>query len=127
MTDNALMSEQNTHNLNGRSFEERVMARFDVMDERFVWMENRFDRIESRFEGLENRVNGMEKRFDARFDSVEDRLERLESRAYDTKPIWERALAEITEVRERVQNVEGQVTDLTSVVGIVASDVTYLK
>jgi archaellum component FlaC len=126
----ALMSEQNTHNLNGRSFEERVMARFDAID---------------------------------------GRLERLEARSYDTKPIWERALGEITEVRERglrteelvtevrerglrteelvtevrerglrteelvtevrerVQRVEGFVTDLASVVGIVASGLTYLK
>ena len=65
------MNEETTQNLpDKRSFEERVLARFDA--------------------------------FDARFDSIDARLEKLESRSYDTKPIWERALAEITETRSQM-------------------------
>ena len=49
----------------------------------------------------------MEARFEARFDAVDARLDSLdtrvqalEARALDTKPIWERALATILEVKE---------------------------
>lgn len=55
-----------------------------------------------------------------RLDAIESRLEKLEHQterqAMETKPIWERALAEIMEVRndvhevrERVDNVERKV------------------
>jgi hypothetical protein len=60
------MSEDKTAETGGsRSFEERVFARFDAMDERL--------------------------------DRVDQRIETLESRQYDTKPIWEQALAAIAE------------------------------
>src|SRR6266536_876813 len=67
------MTEEKTAETNGsRSFEERVFARFDSMDERF-------DRLETRL------------------TSVESRMEKLEAKQYDTKPIWERALAAIAQ------------------------------
>ena len=67
------MSEDRTRNHGDtRSFEERVFARFDAM----------------------------EARIDARFDGLDTRVQALEARALDTKPIWERALAEIVEVKE---------------------------
>jgi hypothetical protein len=83
------MSENRTRDLpDNRSFEERVFARFDGMDVRFDAM-------------------------DARFDGLDSRVQALEARALDTKPIWERALAEIlevkqgvVEVKERVENIE---------------------
>ena len=68
-----MMSENKTDEFNGsRSFEERVLARFDSLDTRFDSMDNRFDRLEAR-------------------------IEVLEAKEYDTKPIWERALAAIEE------------------------------
>src|SRR5713226_2653709 len=80
------MSEDRTRDLpNDRSFEERVFARFDAMEERF---EARFDAVDARLAGLDTRVQA------------------LEARAYDTKPIWERALAEILNVKERMENIE---------------------
>src|SRR5207253_8190633 len=51
---------------------------------------------------FEERVFARFDTFDARFDSIDARLEKLESRSYDTKPIWERALAEITETRAQM-------------------------
>jgi len=79
------MNEEPTKELPNRSsFEERVFARFDAFDARF------------------NAV-------DARFDAVDARLERLESRAYDTKPIWERALAAIMELGLEMGEVKGKV------------------
>jgi len=118
------MSEDRTRDLpDNRSFEERVFARFDATDSRFDAMDSRFDGIDerfgatnARFDALEARFDTMEARFDtmeARFDAVDARLaaldtrvQVLEAKAYDTKPIWERALAELLNVKERVENIE---------------------
>jgi hypothetical protein len=58
-----------------------------------------------------------EERVFARFDSLDARLQTLETqaerRALETKPIWERALAEILEVRESVANVERKIDILS--------------
>ena len=84
------MSDEKTHNLpDGRSFEERVFARFDALDARM-------DRME------------------ARLDDMDARLQTLEQKSYDTKPIWERALAEILALGEKMENIEGKVDTLAS-------------
>jgi len=67
------MSKDRTAETNeSRSFQDRVFARFDTIDDRF------------------ERVEG-------RLSSVEIRIGKLEDRQYDTKPIWEKALAAIAE------------------------------
>ena len=82
------MSKDRTRDLpDRRSFEERVFARFDRID-------TRFDRVEGRFDGLDSRVQS------------------LEARALDTKPIWERALAEILEVKQGVVEVKDRVENV---------------
>jgi len=60
-----------------RSFEERVFARFDAVDERF-------EKIEERL------LN------------VEIRITKLEDPQYDTKPIWEQVLAGLAEIDQRM-------------------------
>src|SRR5262245_46875150 len=73
-----------------RTFEERVFARFDSVDD---W----FDRVEGRLA------------------SVEIKTTNLNERQYDTKPIWERALAEIVELRSDFQTgLESLRNDLCS-------------
>ena len=52
---------------------------------------------------FEERIFGRFDALDARFDRVEGRLDALEAKQYDTKPIWERALAEIAEMREEMR------------------------
>jgi hypothetical protein len=42
----------------------------------------------------------------ARLDGVDGRLAALEAKAFDTRPIWERALAEILEVKETLVRLE---------------------
>jgi len=76
------MSEDDpTQGLNGEtSFEARVMARLDSIDSRLT----------------------------ARLDSIDSRLTAIE-KAPDTRPIWEQALAEILEVKERLGRVEEEV------------------
>jgi hypothetical protein len=58
-----------------------------------------------------------EERVFARLDSIDARLQALESqaerRALETKPIWERALAEILELRRSLENVERKIDVLS--------------
>lgn len=69
------MSEEITQNMpDGRSFEERIFARFNAID--------------------------------TRLSEMDARLSVLEQKAYDTKPIWERALAEILAVSQKLETVE---------------------
>ena len=67
------MSEDKTaETKDSRSFEERVFARFDVVE--------------------------------GRLSNVEIRIGKLEDRQYDTKPIWEQALAAIAENNQRMRD-----------------------
>lgn len=125
------MNEETTKGLpDKRSFEERVFARFDAMDARFEAIDARFDSVDARFTQIDNR-----------FDAVESRLEKLEARSFDTKPIWERALAAITqismEVREiktkveaietKVEAIETRVEAIENRLGTVESDVAGIR
>jgi len=66
------MSEDKTaETKDSRSFEERVFARFDVVE--------------------------------GRLSNVEIRIGKLEDRQYDTKPIWEQALAAIAETNQQMR------------------------
>src|SRR5205085_9647622 len=91
------MSEENTQNIpDGRSFEERVFARFDAID--------------------------------ARLQRLEDEAER---RAIETKPIWERALAEILEVRQGLdefrEEVNSSLHDISRKISVLANDMIQLR
>lgn len=65
------------------------------------------------------RLDSFEQNVTTRLDSFEQRLTALEEKAdrqaMETKPIWERALAEITEtraeMRERFDRIENEVQD----------------
>jgi chromosome segregation ATPase len=97
------VSEDRTRGLpDNRSFEERVFARFDVMDARF-------DAMEGRFDGLDTRVQA------------------LEARALDTKPIWERALAEIHEVKQGVDEVKERVESIERKFDVLTLDMMQLR
>jgi len=112
------MSEDRTQDLpDNSSFEERVFARFDAMDDRFNLMESRF---EARFGTVDARIDAMEARFDKRFDGLDTRVQALEARTLDTKPIWERALAEILLVKQGVE-------DLNRKIGVLNQDVLQVR
>lgn len=105
------MNEGPTQDLpDRRSFEEHVFARFDLIGEQFESMEARF---EARFNAIDLRFDSMEARFEARFDSLDTRVHALEARALDTKPIWERALAEILEVKTGVEDLNRKIDVLS--------------
>ncbi len=80
-----MMSENVTQDQNGaRPFEERVIALLNDM------------RLET----------------NARLDQLNERVTAIEAKSYDTKPIWERALAEITEMRREMNELRGEVNGL---------------
>src|ERR1700730_15685225 len=101
------MSEELTRDLpNGRSFDEGVFAWFDTMDARFDTLHPRFDTIDARFEARLGGIEARLDRVDARLDGLDIRVQALEARALDTKPIWERALAEILLVKQSVEDLK---------------------
>ena len=110
------MSKDPTQKLpDGPSFEERVFARFDAIDSRLQRMEERQERIESRLDALESR----QERVEARLEALESQAEQ---RAFETKPIWERALAEILEVKEKVADLDRKFDILTEDIMQVRAD-----
>jgi len=112
-----VVSEDITRKLpNTASFEERVFARFDAMGAGFEAVEARFDAMEARFEGrfiaIDARLDKINGRFDGidnRLNGIDNRVKALEARALDTKPIWERALAEIVQVKIGVENLNRKI------------------
>jgi len=78
--------------------------------------------------------SSFEQRVFARFDSIDERLERLEARNYDTKPIWERALAaimetglEVGEIRTKVGVIEQKVGIIEGKVGVIEGKVQTIE
>ena len=45
-------------------------------------------------------------KIEAGLTAIDDRLQTIEVKAYDTKPIWERALAELLEVNRRLDGLD---------------------
>jgi predicted nucleic acid-binding Zn-ribbon protein len=76
---------------------------------------------------FEERVFARFDAFDIRFDGVEARLERLEARSYDTKPIWERALAAITETQQEVGEIKAKVGAIEGKIGTIESKVGTIE
>jgi chromosome segregation ATPase len=117
------MNEERTRALpDKRSFEERVFARFDAMEARFEAMEARF---EARFSSIDARLDRVDARLDrveARLDGLDIRVQALEARALDTKPIWERALAEILLVKQGVEDLNRKIDVLNQDVLQVRAD-----
>jgi len=99
------MSGDITKNMPDRpSFEELVLARFDAID-------GRLNAIDGRLNAIDGRLNAM----DGRLDSIDGRLQAVEiqseRRASETRPIWERALAEILELRQGQVEVRAELKE----------------
>ena len=76
---------------------------------------------------FEERVFARFDAVDARFDTVDARLETLESRSYDTKPIWERALAQIVELGLEVGEIKKKAGVIESKVGVLEVELAGVK
>ena len=65
---------------------------------------------------------------DERFERMEIRITKLEDRNHDTKPIWERALAEIAESRAEVAGLRTEMkTDIEGLRTEVKTDIEGLR
>ena len=72
-----------------------------------------------------------EERVFARLDAIDARLQSLENqaerRALETKPIWERALAEILEVKERLGALEQASNQMVRKIDVLGKDMLTLR
>jgi archaellum component FlaC len=73
---------------------------------------------------FEQRVLSQLDAIDARLKALEDQAER---RAMETKPIWERALAEILEVKQNLANVERKIDVLSRDIVQVRADQAHVE
>lgn len=108
---NDAMSEENTHNLpHSKSFEERVFMRFDSVDARL-------DRVEQQLDSMDGRIFALE---------AEN-----ERRALETKPIWERALAEISRLSRDLNDFRRDTNEalhnLSRKIGVLSHDMIKLR
>ena len=76
-----------------RSFEERVFARFDSLDERIGRLETKVDMLDGRLTALE---------------------EKVDSRLRETRPIWEAVLTRLDGVENRLGGVENRLGGVES-------------
>jgi len=87
------MAEEDTRDgIDTRSFEERVFARFDAIDTWRAVTDRRFDGIHARLQALELQS---------------------EKRELETKPIWERALNEMLEVKKGLSDLSRKIDVLS--------------
>src|SRR2546423_6421070 len=119
------MSEETTQNIpDGRSFEERVFARFDAIDARFNGMDTRFNEVDVRFNEIDARFNGM----DERLTTVEERLitleEKVDRRLQETRPIWQQVLARLDTLEAEVRNGFRR---LSREIGVLSKDVIEVR
>ena len=72
-----------------------------------------------------------EERIFARLDAIDARLQALETqaerRALETKPIWERALAEILEVKGRLASLEQLSIQMVKKIDVLGKDMLTLR
>ena len=83
-----------------------ILARFDSIDRRFDSVDKRFDSVDKRFDSIDSNVHSL----DGRLTMLEEKVDR---RLQETRPIWERVLAEIAELRgelsQGLRRVERQI------------------
>jgi len=64
---------------------------------------------------------------DARLDSMDTQLTALESKSHDTRPIWERALSEILEVKDQLEKVNERLDQAVGRFDIVGGELLALR
>jgi len=85
------MSEDLTHNLPSRPFEERVLAELAAIRQESA---ARFDSLDARVASLDDRMTSLEEKVDARLR--------------ETRPIWEGVLQRLTDVEANLFKLNRQ-------------------
>lgn len=80
---------------------------------------------------FEERVMARLDAIDGRLSTIETRLEKLEAKNYEAKPIWERALKEVAEIRQemnaRFEEIGTRLNDLDGRIVVLGGDVLRLR
>ena len=116
------MSEDPTQSL--------ILSKLDELIGRVAAVESHVASIDTRLEAVETKVASVDTRLEAveaKVASVDTRLEIVESKAYDTKPIWERALAELLEVNRTLHSLDRRFSVLNDDVVRVRADQRTLE
>ena len=121
------MSEETTRNMNdGRSFEERVMTRFDALDAGMRDMRTSMQDMNTRLTALEERVDQRLKEtrpiweqvlvrldgMEARFDKFDARLARVERNVHYLKSKFRVYDEEILMLQNQQEDMEERVSNL---------------
>lgn len=85
-----------------------VLAKIESLDARQNKFDSRLEAIEVRMGSLDSRVEAIE----VRLESLDSRVEKLESRSFDTRPMWERAFAELEEISKRLDGIDRRLSVL---------------
>jgi chromosome segregation ATPase len=103
------MGDEKTQNLtDGRSFEERIFARFDALDARMSKLESRMDSLEGRMGALEDKVDRRLQETRPMWEAVQNQLERLNSKVDVLIKEFYEVKTDIVRLDKRVTSLEGQ-------------------
>lgn len=78
-----------------------VLTKLDSLDTRLGTVESRLERLEGRMGTLESHM-----------ETLDSSVEKLEARSFDTRPMWERAFAELEEIAKRLDGIDRRLSVL---------------
>ncbi|MDQ3919045.1 MAG: hypothetical protein M3348_11260 [Acidobacteriota bacterium] len=99
------MSEEITHGLPQRSFEERVLSGLSGIRQELTTVNSRLSAVEDTVTTLDGKVDLL----DGRLTSVEDKVD---ARLRETRPIWEGVLARLTAIEAELPRLGGIESEL---------------
>src|ERR1041385_2494681 len=99
------MSEEITHGLPRRSFEERVLSELSGIRQELTTTNSRLTSVEDKVTTLDRKVDSL----DGRLTSLEDKVD---ARLRETRPIWEGVLARLTTIEAELPRLGGIESEL---------------
>jgi predicted nuclease with TOPRIM domain len=99
------MSEEITHGLPQRSFEERVLSELSGIRQELTTVNSRLSAVEDKVTTLDGKIDSL----DGRLSSVEDKVD---ARLRETRPIWEGVLARLTAIEAELPRLGGIESEL---------------
>jgi chromosome segregation ATPase len=96
-----------------RSFEERVFARFDALDERMSKFEDRMSTVEAHVLKIDERLSSLE--------------EKVDRRLQETRPIWEAVQAKLEHIDTKLDLVIADLYEMRTDLKILDKRVTTLE
>ena len=106
------MSEDLTKKLSDKDM---ILAAIRNLDVNVSKLDVNVSKIDSRLQGVETKVDRLQKKVDGLEKTVEERL-------YDTRPIWHRVIADISQLQSGQQRLEEAMHKVSNTVGNVSRD-----